>query len=460
MRIMVFIVFTSVMQLQVHSQTFMTLFGDPLDRTIANGMYQHYDSSVYVSANALDPQNHNAILLTKFDQLGNELWSNKLPSTESEVCNDMAYLNGYLYFFGEKDTANMKTAFIKKTDLLGNEVWSKRMVNGTRSSGFRGGSSWGSNGVVAIGFINDTVNNNNNSYAVNLDEQGNVIWEHELAISNNNNGQELEVEGSNVYLVCDRQKPNFAYSMVIQSLDNSGAVNWTDTVITPYNSGSQNAFYNNGELFVVGESSTASSIQFDPILIKYNALSGQRLSLNYLNLTPNSEAAFDAIPLDDTRLITCGYGYNVLTGGSDMMLIVADTSGAVLQTRFYGNNEFDLATDAMGSFRGGSFFCGEIRQGGRKYGALLYFDEFGFNSIPEMVLNEVYVESISDGTIQFNTTFDGRYELYKLNGSLVAQGQVENDHIELQRKDLPRQIYVLKLLGASRRAISQKIILD
>ncbi len=444
-----------------HAQSFMVQFGDPVDRTAATGIYQHYDSSVYVCANALDPQNHNAILLTKFDQYGVEDWSYKMPSVDSEYSFDMAFLNGYLYFFGRKDApSGLSYAFVKKTDLNGTEIWSKSIPNGTKSAGFRAGSAWGNNGLVAIGFINDTINNNNNSYTVNLDEQGNVLWEHELNITNNNNGQELTVEGNDVYLVCDRQKANFAYSLVVQSLNNLGVINWTDTVVTAYNSGSQNAYVNNGELFVVGESSTATSIQFDPILIKYDAATGLRKSFNFVDLTPNSEAAFDAIPIDDQRLIMCGYGHNSMNGGSDFMLTIIDTTGTVDQTRFYGNNEFDLATDALKAMREGTFFCGELRQTGRRYGALLYFDEFGYNSIADESTPLVSVKAVSNESISLNERFIGSYQIIDLKGKLISKGSVNGNQINLKQTCLPHQIYVLRLMDSDGRGITNhKLIL-
>jgi hypothetical protein len=442
-----------------YGQTFLSLFGEPLDRTTATGMYQHPDSSIYVSGNALDTSNLNQITLCKFNQYGLEEWRYKIPASQSEYTFDMAYLNGYLYFFGRKDSSDgIARAFVKKTHLDGTEVWSKTIVNGILSSGFRGGSAWGNNGLVATGFINDTVHTNNNSYTINIDEQGNIIWEYELMIPNNNYAQELTVQGNDVYVVCDRQKADFAYSIIVESINTMGQVNWTDTVVTSYNTGSQNAFLKNGELFVVGETSTASSIQFDPILIKYDAFSGQRKSFHSVGLTANSEAAFDGVFIDETRLISCGYGHNPSNGSSDFMLVVMDTSGLVDQTRFYGNNEFDLATDAMRGYRKGTFFCGEQRQTGSKFGALLYFDEFGYNTISESSNPQFQIEAVSNNTIYLNKALFGSYQLYSIEGKLIEHGEVSGKTVFCQAKDVTNQIYMLRLLDKNHKPVmSHKI---
>ncbi|MFT5860833.1 MAG: hypothetical protein ACI865_002948 [Flavobacteriaceae bacterium] len=453
-----------LLSINVFGQGFFVQFGDTLHATQGGGIYQHTDSTIYVSGFQEDDAAKAEPILYLFDQFGVEQWSVVYQSPHSEYTFDMVYFDQHLYLTGQRwdSLSGLSSGLVLKIDLMGNLIWRAILDELPKETSFRGITA--ANGkICSVGYISDLINGNNNAFMWVLDTSGAEIWRKEFKTIQNSYAQDVVSDGNNFYVTNDKQKSNFDYSFFVASYSMSGDQRWCDTVITPYNTGCQNLELMNDELWITGESSTAATIFYDPFITRADTASGAISPTHYLPYTNNAETGFDLSPINDDQFYFTGYGWNAANLTNDIIVGVADTIGTILSTSFYGFESIDIGFDIIPAFSGGKLICGETRRQGERHGALIHvYDPQYLNLLlldkPEqqVIINTL----VEDGIIHFyNSPAEGwDAQLYSQNGQIVHRISNIKDSMEVP-VGTANGTYILVLNSTSRTPIAQRIVI-
>lgn len=456
--------FSLLINITVHGQGFFVQFGDTLHATQGGGIYQHIDSTIYVSGFQEDDNSKAEPVLYLFDQFGVEQWSVSYPSPNSEYTFDMVYLDQYLYLTGQKwdSLSGLSSGLVLKVDLMGNLIWRVALNELPKETNFRGITA--ANGkICSAGYISDLNNNNNNAFLWVIDTDGNEVWRKEFKMPQNSYAQDVITDGNNFYVSNDKQKANFDYSFFVASYSLTGVERWCDTVITPYNTGCQNLEIAGNQLWITGESSTAATIFYDPFITRVDTTSGTIFGTNYLPYTNNAETGFDLSPINDDLFYFTGYGWNANNQTNDIIVGVADTVGNILSTSFYGFESVDIGFDIIPAFSGGKLICGETRRNNERFGALIhvfdpqYLDLLLTNKpIQPIIINTL----VDDGEIHFyNSPANGwDIKLYSLRGQIVYSTSNIKNSMKIPAH-VANGTYVIVLNDRNDNPIAEKVMI-
>lgn len=456
--------FSMLLTSSVFGQGFFVQFGDTLHATQGGGIYQHSDSTIYVSGFQEDDAAKAEPILYLFDQFGIEQWSMSYPSPHSEYTFDMVFLDQHLYLTGQRwdSLSGLSTGLVLKIDLMGNLIWRAILDELPKETSFRGITA--ANGkLCSVGYITDFINANNNAFMWVIDTDGNEVWRKEFKTTENSYSQDVINDGNNFYVSNDKQKSNYDYSFFVASYNMSGVERWCDTVITPFNTGCQNLELMNDEIWITGESSTIATIFYDPFITVVDTSSGTIKGTHYLPYTNNAETGFDLSPINDDQFYFTGYGWNPSNLTNDIIAGVADTVGTILSTSFYGYESIDIGFDIIPAFSGGKLICGETRLQGERYGALIhvydpqYLNLLLLNKPDQPVIINTLVE---DGLIRFyNSPPEGwNAQLYSLSGQMVHNcSKIKN--VMKVPVEIVNGSYILLLNGNGPAPIAQRIMI-
>ena len=195
------------------SQGFFIQFGDSRYATQGGGIYQHTDSTIYVSGFQEDDLAKAEPVIYLFDQYGEEQWNVDYQSPHSEYTFDMAYMDEYLYLAGQRwdSITGLSSGLVLKVDMAGNLIWKSVLDELPKETSFRGVTA--ANGkICSVGYISDLNNNNNNAFIWVIDTNGNEVWRKEISTIQNSYSQDVVTDGNNFYVSNDKQKANFEYS--------------------------------------------------------------------------------------------------------------------------------------------------------------------------------------------------------------------------------------------------------
>ena len=444
------------------SQGFFIQFGDSRYATQGGGIYQHTDSTIYVSGFQEDDLAKAEPVIYLFDQYGEEQWNVDYQSPHSEYTFDMAYMDEYLYLAGQRwdSITGLSSGLVLKVDMAGNLIWKSVLDELPKETSFRGVTA--ANGkICSVGYISDLNNNNNNAFIWVTDTNGNEVWRKEISTIQNSYSQDVVTDGNNFYVSNDKQKANFEYSFFVASFSLSGAQRWCDTIVTPYNTGCQNLEIASNELWVTGESSTATTLFYDPFISRFDTTSGNILGTKYLPHTNKAESAFDLSPINGNQFYYTGYGWNAINQTNDIIVGVADTAGSIFSTAFYGFESIDIGFDIIPALSGGKLICGETRPDGDRFGTLIHvYDPLYLDVLLSIKPNQAIVINtlVDNGTIHFyNSPAKGwTAQLYSLEGRIVFSSLNVKNKMEIPT-DIVNGTYVLVLNGYSSNPIAQKV---
>ncbi len=149
--------------------------------------------------------------LTKFDTLGNELWSQQIGTAGYDISESVAvdtsgniYISGYTS--GDLGGANAGgyDAFLTKFDASGNELWSQQI--GTASSDYSNSVAVDASGNAYItghtpGDLGGANAGNDDAFLTKFDTLGNELWSQQIGTANTDNSHSVAVDASgNAYI--------------------------------------------------------------------------------------------------------------------------------------------------------------------------------------------------------------------------------------------------------------------
>jgi hypothetical protein len=197
-----------------------------VDAGTGNGNGISYDNAGYLYVTG------SSIFLSKYDTLGNLIWSRTVNATGNAIVSDSignSYITGYFsgtaVFNDTLISKGNRDIFIAKYDSAGNCLWGKRAGSNLLSSLVRNDCGYGiakdqQENIYVTGSIIDTADfesftliaSNNDVFLAKYDPNGNVIWVKQVTGGSDQEGRCVSVDNQNNILVGGSYVPNADFS--------------------------------------------------------------------------------------------------------------------------------------------------------------------------------------------------------------------------------------------------------
>lgn len=333
--------------LTLSAQPLLLSFGDSL--VGEKGIVTHVmpDESLWIFGVAdVGLLGSSDILCTRRTILGGIINSTHyLGSANLDYPNDMLVQNGEMIVVGEVLGATGGDALVLVLDTTGRMLSRGQYGLAGQSEQFYSIKATSDGGFVVTGFGNVPNGNANDVLVSKFDQNYQQEWLKTYDFGTNEVGVAVVERPSGGYLVAaDQLQTSGNYNVLLLALDSMGNALWDSVVTSPYNGGCKQMKLYQDQIVIVGEMATNTSSAFDPYLIRLN-LAGQVQWKGTLPQSNNGDAIFDLAIKDANTYLLTGYSYNVATANTDMVLMVVDSLGQVLDTRYYGGSSFDMGYD-------------------------------------------------------------------------------------------------------------------
>ncbi len=148
---------------------------------------------------------HDAFL-TKFDASGNELWAQQIGTSNDDASRSVAvdasgnaYISGYTRGNLGGTNAGSEDAFLTKFDASGNELWSQQI--GTSGSDISNSVAVDASGNAFIsggtyGSLGGTNAGNSDAFLAKFDASGNELWSSQIGTSSGDSSWSVAVDAS------------------------------------------------------------------------------------------------------------------------------------------------------------------------------------------------------------------------------------------------------------------------
>jgi hypothetical protein len=359
---------------QAQPSFFEKVFGDSADDCNAKGLVQLASGKVIVATNNFNLSG-NTIKLFGFDSTGNPVDTiSVIAINRQQTVNRMIMADGFLYLTGfEYNSFSNSFAFLIKSDTAGNFLWNKFYGDSVSNYSFQGIAVQG-NSVFCSGYISNPSGTGNSMYIMKLDTAGNFIWNYIYAYPFNSvSDAVIPFEDGNIIASGDKLVGT-VYTNFLVKLDSSGNFIWDYDLPNPYNNGCKNDFLSaSGDIYIVGESSSASSFYFDATVTRIDTAHNLQWSYTYSGWPAATDAAMDMIePLPGHFLIT-GYGVNPADSSADIFLMRIDSTGTEIDRTYIGANTFDIGYSIIkANSNAGCYIAGSTDRNGHNQNYLVY----------------------------------------------------------------------------------------
>lgn len=349
---------------------FIKVWGDSKTFEQGSAVCQFPSGSIFYYGNATaDSIGGNDLVLVKFDQNGQLIWQKYLGGTLEDFSAGMIqYDDSSLVLTGYKNDFSTfrREAFLMKVDTLGQMIWEHFYGNPSYSTTLKTIIKTEDGGLLACGSRADT--SGNDSYIIRTDAEGNMLWESDYRIPDDDLAHAaVELPNGNFLVAGDYEHvsppANPYYTPYLIRLDQQGK--WTEEwLIAPsLNSGAQNIIATqDGGFLLVGESFPDSlETAFDMLVIKLDSTITEQWR-TYIG-EAEGEAAFNAFETAAGNFVVAGYGFNLPGGSTDLTVSILDPSGLEIDRNYYGGNSIDQAYDVAPSIYEGYLLSGFVTEG-------------------------------------------------------------------------------------------------
>lgn len=197
----------------------------------------------------------------------------------------------------------------------------------------------------------------NDFWVVKMSKGGKIIWDKHFGIDSINEvATSLQIVNDRVYIFGDKNKPDYSYNPYVITIDTLGNFISETQLDWPFNGGVKSSCISETNIYVTGESSTATSTWFDIYLDKFD-LNGNRVWRKLIQGSNKSEAGFD-IKHFQGKLFLTGYAYNSNIDNTDMHCTILDTSGNILKQKLYNLGDIDIGYQIIPTNYGGYYIAG------------------------------------------------------------------------------------------------------
>lgn len=409
---------------------FQKTFGDSTITEQGQLVYQTPDGTIYYFGSGLEGINNSAeITMHKLNANGDILSKTVFADNNgSEYAFSMVYNNGVFVIVGEQQAtgSNDINGLIMMIDTLG-QVLNYQLIGSTfRTESYHGITKASDGGYIVCGFISGGSGSGNDFLTVKFNPDLTIAWSTEEGTIMNEVGMKsVELPNGNIISVGDQQQfLNNNYNVYCQIFDANGNFIYSKTIYESYNGGSKTAMVDsNNDVLILGEMNNAASIEFDAYLIKLDE-NTNIIWTKFLTNDPGSDAGFGIIEPNIGDYVICGYGTNPITNNQDLMLLSTDTSGNVVERKYYGSPSPDIAYTVCPSVNGGFLLSGFVHVGNDAQYFLVYDElQVAVNTNEEKKDFEnftIFPNPLMQQTLHFSKPLeDVNLSIFNQNGQLV-----------------------------------------
>ncbi len=327
--------------------------------------------------------NYDAFL-TKFDSLGNEVWSSQIGTSSVDQSFSVAvdgsgnsYISGLTQGVLGSSSAGGTDAFLTKFDSSGDEVWSSQIGSSGTDYSWSVAVDASGNSYIS-GYTNSVIGSSsagsNDAFLTKFDSLGNEVWTQQIGTSSGDYSYSVAVDGSgNAYIsgytagVIGSSSAG-GYDAFLTKIDSSGDEVWssqlgtggTDISYSVAVDGSGNAYISGYTGGVLGDSSAGGT---DAFLTKFDS-SGDEVWSSQIGSATLDISYSVAVDGSGNAYIS-GYTAGVLgdssAGGVDAFLTKFDSSGDEVWTQQIGTGSADISYSVAVDGSGNAYISGETR---------------------------------------------------------------------------------------------------
>ncbi|MGH1337082.1 MAG: T9SS type A sorting domain-containing protein [Aureispira sp.] len=435
------------------AQPLILSFGDPLigEKGLVTEVMP--DESLWIfGVTSVGLFGSNDILFTRRTVAGTVLNSTRYIGTaDLDYPNNMLAQNGELIVVGEVLGAAGGDALVLVLDTTGRLLSRGQYGLAGQSEQFYDIKATADGGFIVTGFGNQPNGNANDILVSKFDQNHQQEWMRTYDFGRNEVGVAVvERPNGGYFVAADQLQSTGNYNVLVLALDTLGNALWDSVVTSPYNGGCKQMKLHQDQIIIVGEMATSTSSAFDPYMIRLN-LAGQVQWKGTIPQSNHGDAIFDLVIKDANTYLLTGYSYHVATANTDMVLMVVDSVGQVLDTRYYGGSSFDMGYDIQ--WQGGNEVIltgfSTIQNDNQLFvikddlSNVLAFPREEKNALSSLRLTP----NPTTGWLEImNLNPKGNYEgfIYNNIGQMVWQGILSTNH-QLDVTTLPQGYYYLQL---------------
>jgi hypothetical protein len=275
------------------------------------------------------------LLLAKFDSWGNYKWSKALGGNSYDlgysvinVSDGGIVVTGFTYSYGE----GWADLLLTKFDSLGNHLWTKTLGGEQPDKGYSV-INVSDGGIVVTGETSSSVEDTilSDLLLTKFDSLGNHLWTKTLGVTEKSCGGSSVIEVSDGGLVVTGYTYSYGADnadLLLTKFDASGDHLWTKTLGGEHSEeGNSVTEVSDGGIVVSGNTSSYGwkSGTYDLLLSKFDS-SGTHLWTNTIGRTGDDCGKCVVVLADDTIVVT-GYTYSFGAGNKDLLLAKFDPQG-------------------------------------------------------------------------------------------------------------------------------------
>ncbi|MFK7948574.1 MAG: T9SS type A sorting domain-containing protein [Saprospiraceae bacterium] len=414
---------------------FQKTFGDSTITEQGKLVHQTPDGTIYYFGYSLEGiTNTVEITMHKLTSNG-DIISKTVFSDDngSEYALSMVYNNGVFIIVGEQHiigTTNID-GLIMMVDTLGQILNYQIIGESTRTESYHGITKSNDGGYIVCGFVSGASGSGNDFLTVKFNVDLTIAWSSiEGTVLNETGMKSIELPNGNIITTGDQQQFLGNYNVYCQIFDAGGNFLYSKTIVEPYNGGSKTAMLDsNNDILILGEMSTPTSFNFDAYLIKLDK-NVNTIWTKYLTNNSGGDAGFSIIEPNAGDYVICGYGENPVTNDQDLMLLSTDTSGNVIERKYYGNSSPDIAYMVYPSVNGGFLLSGSVHVGVDAQYFLIYDElEVAVSTQESKVFEEnftIFPNPLTQKLLQFSQPIEQTtLSIFNQNGQLVERQKIE-----------------------------------
>ncbi len=431
---------------------FQKVFGDSMIQEKGILVHQTNNGTIYFIGNTAQSNNIAAIGFYKMTATGQIVSQQNITSTNGNLfANAMLVEDDKFVIVGEKHDNGNIDGFALAIDTTGQVLQLQFYGTPNKTENFKSIIKNQIGEYIISGFTTGLNNIGNDIYLTALTANLTQTWSTIEGSSRNEVGQKaIQLPNGNIFVVGDQAQIAGNYNIYCQLYTGDGRFISDFIIPDIYNGGSKSMILDaNNDIVIIGEMSAPNSANFDMYLVKLNQ-NGQLIWKKYLTNTMNGDAGFGIIqPTNETYLIT-GYAAGIVSQTQDIALFSTDTSGNVLESKFYGGAGIEIGYTVAPSVNG-RFLVAGFDNIGNDVQYMLIYDNINLSVSTSTVFQEeknlmIFPNPVIQQRFNFNELIDkARIQIFNPNGELLEKGLIVNSDIYQLKNKLPSGNYFVNL---------------